>query len=137
MGFHYDTTGVAESSTFEPVPEDTYNVEIEKVQDSTNLGTPLKSGNGDPLIRVRYKILEGKYKDRKLFDQICFIKKGNKGDGIAKHFLHVIDEPFEGVFDVKPENWVGKQLAVTVKIGEYQGKAKNEVVSREPYAIPF
>lgn len=144
MPFSHDTTGVEESGNFAPVPENDYVVKIDAVQELDKNGRPLKSQNGNRMVKVRYKIAEGDYKGRKLFDNITFISPGAKGAGISKHFLHVIGEPYEGQFQVAPESWIGKSLKVSVTIDDsYDGKERNKIQGHNPVAaeeesdIPF
>lgn len=129
MGYEVNYSGVDEAMEFEPLPENVYPVEIEKVEEK-------QTRNGDPLIRIRYKVVSGKCKNRKLFDQVVLFQGDAKGAGITKHFLHVIGEPYEGEFEIEPDNWIGKQLNVKVIVdSEYNN---NKIVAREVFSdIPF
>lgn len=130
MSHMVDYTNVTESQNFEPLPEGEYGVTIEKVVES------LTKETGRPLIKIQYNVVNGKNANRKLFDNIVIFEGDAKGAGITKHFLHVIDEPYEGKFAVNPDNWVGKSLTVKVTIDEQWNS--NKIVSREVYSdLPF
>ena len=128
MSYKMNYGGVAESGTFEPLPVGAYRVTIDKIEETTTKGAGL------PMIKVRYKVSSGKYTGRFIFDNVVLFGKTDKGAGMTKHFLHIIDEPYDGDFDVDPDNWVGKELTVQVKIDEKYNS--NKVVAREG-GIPF
>lgn len=61
------------------------------------------------------------------FFTVTFIPTGEKGAGLALHFLKTIGEPYEesDALDVDPARWVGKRLWAQVGVGEWtptQGK---------------
>lgn len=131
MSYKMNYTGVDESGSFEPLPEGTYVVSIERVEETVT------KSSGLPMVKVRYKVLnDGKHRNRIVFDQIVLFGKDDKGAGMTKHFLHVIGEPYDAIFEVNPQNWIGKELLVQLKIDkEYNS---NKVVSRdEADQIPF
>jgi len=114
--FPYNTEGISEGG-FEPLPEGRYRLRIIKTEEK-------ESKNGDPLVNVTLEVTEGKYENRKLFHNVTFMSKEKKGAGIAKRWLHCINEPYEGEIDVNPKNW-DCVLFADVIIEEYQGKKKN------------
>ena len=123
---------VKESGMFELLPENDYAVEIARARATDNNGELQVTKNGDPMVSVMLEVIEGEYKGRTVWTNIIIFNISDpndppKGAGIAKHFLHVIGEPYEGDFVWDSDNWIGKQLKVTVKEGEYKGKPKNEV----------
>lgn len=129
--YSLDYNGVAESTgEFEPLPEGEYEVCIDKVEETQTKQT------GRPMIKVLYKVMKPKeHEGRILFDQVVLVEAGAKGAGMTKHFLHVIDEPYEGNFEVDPDHWVGKSLKVSVTVTE-DGKYNN-VKSRAVADLPF
>lgn len=122
-------SNVNESQKFEPLPEGTYPVQIERIEETRTKG-------GKPMIKVRYVVTSGQHKGRKLFDQVTLFEANEKGAGITKHFLHIIGEPYEGEFEVDPDNWPGRDLQVTVTVDTKFDS--NQIKSRElPEEIPF
>lgn len=125
MPYQRDYSKVAESSGRDPVPAGKYIVKIDKIAE-------LKTKeSGLPLIKVRYKIAGGEHVGRYIFDQIVLFPDDSPGAGIAKHFLHVIGEPYEGQFSIDPKNWLDRVLDITVKIDEQYNN--NKVVRHDQY----
>lgn len=129
--YELDYKNVAESSgMFEPLPAGEYEVTIKRVEETQTQETQR------PMIKVLYEVMKPvEHAGRNLFDQVVLIEAGGKGAGITKHFLHVIDEPYEGAFTVDPDNWIGKSLKVSVVVtpdGKY-----NNIKTREAADIPF
>ena len=122
--------GVDESG-FELLPTGNYSVEIAKVQEGKT-----KDGKKD-LIKIRYRvILPADHKGRLIFDQITLLQGDEPGAGITKHFLHVIDEPYDGDFEIIPENWIGKKLNVGVVVDEQYNN--NKIKTHDAFEdIPF
>lgn len=129
MSYRMNYSQVAETGNFEPLPDGVYSVEIEKYEET-------ETSKGKPMIKVRYRIVSEKHKNRKLFDQIVLFGPEDKGAGMTKHFLHIIGEPHEGEFEVNPENWIGKKLMARIVIDTKYNN--NKVVGREVIDdIPF
>lgn len=61
----FDATKVAPTADMTPLPEGAYKVRIEN--DSVK---PTRAGDGEMLAFV-YEVLEGEYKGRKIFDNLC------------------------------------------------------------------
>lgn len=122
MKYKLDYGKVSESSS-DPVPKGKYNVEIIKLETT-------ETSKGDPMIRLRTKILNGLYKGRIIFDQIVLFPPDAVGAGFTKHFLHVIGEPFEGdSLDVNTDRWLGKRYTVVADVDEQYNS--NKVKSRD------
>ena len=102
---------VQESGNFEPLPPGEYDVEIAKIQET-------KASSGRDMVKLRYTVLKPtEYQGRIIFDQLTLIVAGEAGAGILKHFLHMVDEPFEDEsMGVEPERWLGKKLSVVITI---------------------
>ena len=119
MPFKYDTKGVQEAGSFAPIPEDDYYLKIEKVEER-------KSQKGHPQANVTLIVNEGEHKGRKVWNTITFMPKDLPGAGMAKHWLHAIGQPYEGVITVDTRDWRGV-IKAHVVIEEYDGKKKNAI----------
>lgn len=118
-----DMTGVQEIGNFEVLPEGTYIFRIDDVTDNI-------SKNGDPMINVRFIVVDGDYAGRKIWDNIIIPEQNSpaiKIKGRTMHFLHCIKEPYEGKFDWNSEMWVGKAVTIRVYHDEYNGKTRAKV----------
>ena len=127
-----DLSNVEEGgSGFDLVPEDWYNVSIIEVKDGM-------SKNNDPMPNVKMSILDGKYKEQWLWDNILIPSLDSpsvKILGRSKHFLHVIGEPYEDkVVEYDTDNWVYKKLRVKVFHDEYKGKTRAKIDAHDFYA---
>lgn len=119
-----NTTGVEEGSGFNLIDEGWYFVSIVKVVDS-------QTKNNDYMARVEFNIIEGKHKGRKIWDNIVISNNpgspGYKILGRAKHFLHVIGEPYEGDIEFDTDRWVFEQLRVNICYEEYKGVTRAKI----------
>jgi hypothetical protein len=73
-------------------PEDIYNVEIVLVKDKT-------SSAGDPMVSIKLNIITGEYMDSWVWDNILLPHLDSQAVkilGRTKHFLHCINEPYDG-----------------------------------------
>lgn len=119
--FEHDYTGVNERGQgFDPIPEGDYNFVITKTQDQ-------KTSNKDNMVNVTCKVADGPYAGRLVWHNVVFLPKAHKAAGMSKHFLHVINQPFEGVVTVDSKNWIDEVFRAHVKIAEFNGKPKNEI----------
>lgn len=119
--FKYDYNGVSESGKgFDPIPEGDYSFVITKVEER-------RTKNKDPMVHVTCKVLEGTYAGRIVWHNVNFLPKENKGAGMSKHFLHVIGQPFEGMVDVEPKDWIDATFRAHAKVTEFNGKPQNEL----------
>ena len=114
---------VGEKPVFEPLPDGQYSLIIEKVEEKN-------TRNGDPIVSIRYRVIEGSKTGRKFYENIVF------ADGIlgrSKHFLHVIGQPYEDDSKITPAKWIDAKLKATVGMEEYDGKLKNNVKIHDFY----
>ena len=125
--FKVNYSGVVESGNFEPLPAGDYSVVIGRVE-------TVKTLKGDPMVKVRYNVINGEYDGRVLFDNVVIFGGNKPGAGMTKHFLHVIEEQYDGEFEIVPSNWVGKKLNVVLKVDEKYNN--NKVTERKEY-MPF
>jgi len=89
-----------------------------------------ESKNGDPMILIVLQCLEEKYNDVKVWDRIVIPTPDSPGWGIAgrtMHFLHCINEPFQGNFVWDSDNWVNKKVMANVGSGLYNDNRKNVI----------
>lgn len=64
-------------------------------------------------VDVKYEVVD----DATVFESIVF---ADKIMGRTKHFLHVIDEPYQGTeVEPQPENWIGKELRLRLNTEKY------------------
>ena len=128
MRFNSDMTGVEENTDFPLLPQGLYSCRVSNVEDGY-------SQAGDPMIKVTLEVISGEYVGRLAFDRILFPKKGSKAEkilGRSKHFLHSIDEPYEGAFVIDSDNWIGKKCDVFILHREYEGKTYANVRGYDP-----
>lgn len=110
---------------FTPVPEGIYDAEITEVGHK-------ETKAGDPMHSLRLVIITGPMRDRLLFDNIVIPRVGSasfKIMGRTMHFLHMINQPYQGQFVVDTDKWVHQIVKVKVKHeiqkeGKYAGKPK-------------
>jgi len=133
--FRHNYTGTQERrGGFLPMPEGEYVLTLTDTKTS-------KTKNGDPMVNVTFEVTGGEYDGRKVWHNVCFLPKENKGAGISKHFLKAIGQPFEGEVDVEPNDWRGAAIKAHLIITQYNGKDKNEIgeiiVEENTGEVPF
>lgn len=126
---------VSDKPSFDLLPEGQYIVEVDAVEDGA-------SKSGDPMMKVKLKVVQGEFKNRFIWDYI--IISGNpesKGWNIrwrAKMFLKAIGEPHHGdSFEWDSDRWPYRKCAVEVthdtqKEGKYAGQKQARVKSYLP-----
>lgn len=85
-----------------------------------------QSKNGDYQVVVDAVCLDAKWRDYGVRHWITFLPKEQKGAGMALHFLKVIGQPYEGVFDIEPKNWERRMFMGKVIVSTYEGKKNNK-----------
>jgi len=119
-----DFYGVDEQKEFgsrELLPDGKYNLQIVET-----LGKETKKG--DPMISIKLLCVEGQYSGSWVWDNIVIPTPDSPGWGIAgrtMHFLHCIGEPFQGNFAWNSDNWMYKNVKVSVGKELYNDKPKN------------
>jgi hypothetical protein len=139
MGFPYDSTGVNTDGP-QPAPADVYNLRIVDATDRDKDELPLNSKKGFPMVKCKLEIADGSFAGRSFFHWVTFLPKDANGAGISVNFLKHIGEPWEGQFDVKPENWVGKIVRAMVKCeADNQGRKRNAIqwLAEKEEEVPF
>jgi hypothetical protein len=130
-GLVFNLNDVEEDKGFEIIPKGTYPA----VVDELDFG---ESSNGNPMITVKYKLVEGEFEGRVLFDYWVLQGKGaDFGLGKLKKFLTRIT-PEVDLAAFNPQTFsdegtaIGREVNVVVKIttqkkGEYKGEKRNNV----------
>lgn len=114
--------GVEEQGMFVLLPEGEYVVRITETRDKT-------SKKGDGYVAVKFTVMEGEWTGNPAWDNINFVESIL---GRTKHFLHVIGEPYEDdKVQYDSDNWKDRELRITIKHGEYEGKPKMNVVKHD------
>lgn len=133
---NYDVNAEELESTFEPVPAGQYNVIITDSSFDNN-----KNNTGKVLI-LTYQIMEGPFKDRKIFENLNLINPNKQAEEISKKALNSIGVAlgFNKVEDSVQLHNKMLTIEVTVKKSEeyglqnkikkhlsYDGKASNPI----------
>jgi Protein of unknown function (DUF669) len=113
------------SSKYSVIPIGEYKVYISEKVDGI-------SKNGDPMIKVVWKVNEGEHRGRFIFDNLVISSNKNspawKIRWRAKMFLQSIGEPHNGDnFDWDSDNWEGKECIVKVEHSEYNGDTQAKI----------
>jgi hypothetical protein len=112
-----DMTGV-KSMTFEALPKGKYDVAIFNVE--------YKEGKAAPYLAVTYKVQEGPFAGRQVFDNVSFSPKALfKLKGLLAVVMPEIDTNGKLSFD--PDDLVGRKCAITVIHEEYNGEPQAKV----------
>lgn len=130
-GLVFNLNEVEEDKGFEILPKGTYSA----IVDELDFGD---SSKGSPMLSVKYKVTEGEFEGRVLFDYWVLAGKGAEfGLGKVKKFLsRVMPEvdlsSFNPATFAESGEAIGRELQVVVKIqtqksGEYKGEKRNQV----------
>lgn len=129
MPFPYNAKGVKPSSRpdYQVAPEGDYTLVIKTASDEKDK-LPRITKNGDPYVSVKCEIEDGEYKGTAVWHNVTFLDPQMKGAGMAIHWLKTIGEPWEGEFEVMPDQWVGRTFKAHLSVGmNNKGQAKNEI----------
>jgi len=128
MSFSFNAKGIKMDEAA-VAPEGVYTLQIKKASDFDKEGNPRITKNGDPYVSVKCEIDDtGEWLGTTVFHNVTFLPKEKKGAGMALQFLKAIGEPYEGVFDVEPDNWIGKRFRAKLKVTkDLNGRPKNEI----------
>lgn len=86
------------------LPAGTYDLVVTKVEEK-------KSGKGYPMVNVTCEVLNNPdYNGAKVFHNVTFLPKSEKGSGMSSHFLKCINQPYEGAIEVDSNAWVGEDF---------------------------
>lgn len=120
---NYDDVPEQEDVTL--MPNGDYMFEISEVSDGY-------SANNDPMPNINLRCIEdGDNEGKRVWDNILIPEPdslAHKIIGRTKRFLHAINEPYQGDFDVDTDNWQNKTVEVRIGTEEYKGRKKNVVL---------
>lgn len=130
-GLVFDLNNVEEDKGFEIIPKGTYPAIVDELEFG-------ESSSGNPMISVKFKLTEGEFEGRVVFDYWVLAGKGAEfGLGKVKKFLsRVMPEVNLGSFNpaefAESGEAIGRELQVVLKIqtqkkGEYKGEKRNQV----------
>lgn len=124
-----DMSNVKEGGSFDPIPEGLYKLCIEEIE-------PKTTKNNDPMAGLTMTVVGGEFAGRKVWDNIIIPEDDSpaiKIKGRTMHFLHCIDEPYEGKFAWDSDNWIGKTLFAKIWHETYEGKVRSKI---SEYLLP-
>lgn len=131
-GLVFNLTDVEEDKGFEVIPKGNYSAVVDELE----FGESANSGN--PMISAKFKITEGEFEGRVVFDYWVLQGKGSEfGLGKVKKFLSRVT-PEVDLSTFNPETFteegiaIGRELVISLKItttkkGEYKGEKRNNV----------
>ncbi|MCL2624372.1 MAG: DUF669 domain-containing protein [Planctomycetaceae bacterium] len=129
---NFDASQVDPSVPFEAIPSDKYLVEI-----TDSEMKPTKNGSGT-LLQLEYTVIEGEYKNRKIWDRLCIKHTNQQTVKIALANLSAICHAI-GV--MKPQDSAELHhipFHVTVKCkSDDSGEIRNEVKAYAKYESPL
>lgn len=111
-----DFSKADEATGFAPIPDGQYKACVEKVEERT-------TSTGSDMWSVEWRIVEGKYLGRKIFDNLVFSQKGM---GRVKLMLKRMGFDVSGELDCQPEMIHGKQLFISVYTDSYADREGTE-----------
>lgn len=135
MAFQWNTEKLEEAAqaqdSFAALPVGEYRAMISSVTDKEN-----KKGTGNYL-SFELEIIEGKYENRKLFDNVNYKNTNPAAEQIAWKTLLAIKNACFGEAAKQPalEDFEGKTLRIKVKQEQYNGQTQNKVVGYLPDTI--
>lgn len=98
------------------MPAGTYDLVITKVEEK-------KSSKGHPMVNVTCEVINNTdFNGSKVFHNVTFLPKSEKGAGMSSHFLKCINQNFEGDITVDPLAWVGEDFKAKIQTREYDKK---------------
>jgi hypothetical protein len=130
-GLVFNLNDVEEDKGFELLPKGTYAAVVDELEFG-------ESSTGNPMFTVKYKIVEGEFEKRVLFDYWVLAGNGKDfGLGKLKKFLNRV-VPEANMASFNPQAFadegtaIGRELQVVVNIttqkkGDYKGEKRNQV----------
>jgi hypothetical protein len=130
-GLVFNLDEVKEDAGFELLPKGNYPAVVDELEFT-------ESSTGNPMFAAKFKITEGEFEGRVVFDYWVLGGKGAEfGLGKLKKFLTRV-VPEANLSEFNPQSFadegtaVGRELTVSLKIqtqkkGEYKGEKRNQV----------
>lgn len=130
-GLVFDLTDVKENQGFEVMPKGNYPAVVDELEFGD-------SSTGNPMFTAKFKITEGEFEGRVVYDYWVLGGKGaDFGLGKLKKFLSRI-MPETDLSNFNPQTFadegsaIGRELVVSLKIqtqkkGDYKGEKRNQV----------
>jgi hypothetical protein len=115
---------VQNASEYEPVPDGSYVVEIEDVEETA-------TKNGDDMFRLKHRVIEGDQKGRCVFDNVPLTQAAWPR---LKLILESVGVEVSGEVDVVPSLLVGRRCRVEVRTTSFVDKKGKEAKRNE---VPF
>lgn len=116
------TIDATEATSFEPVPNGTYDVKVSQIKDVKT------SAKGTPYFSVGFEITDGDYAGRWVWSNYML---AGKGTGITLDFLNkALGEEFsseDGSFDFDDEDLLGSELQIVTELETYEGEERANV----------
>lgn len=110
MQFNFDATKVQPDEGFSLIPAGTYIAQIEESEIK-----PTKSGTGQ-MLKLKWRILDGQYRNRVLFGQINVVNQSQKAEQIGQRQLSALCHS-AGVLSLQDTMQLhGKPIKIKVKI---------------------
>ena len=116
MPFNYNAAGIAILG----IPEDEYILQIKNAKEG-------KSKGGDYQVTCSLEVVGGKHNGVSVTHYVTFLPKGHKSAGMALHFLHSRGQPFEGEFNVDPQQWLNNYVSAYLVRDEFNGKVSMKI----------
>lgn len=104
MSFSHDAAEPTTGGGATLLPAGTYELVITKIEEK-------KTSKGFPMVNVTCEVLNSpEYNGAKVFHNVSFLPKTEKGAGMSSHFLKCINQPYQGDIQVDPAAWVGEDF---------------------------
>jgi hypothetical protein len=146
--FDFDGTGIDINARQQNkvLPKQWFNFEVIEFVSKDGKKYPAEGNtknNAYPKVDILVQVTTpGEFEGERLFHTVTFMPKDKPGAGMAIHWLKTIGQPWEGVFKVNSDAWVGADFQGYVVQDEYQGKKKNKISEIRPISskndeVPF
>ena len=119
-----DFSNVAAADEFTPVPDGTYTVEVDEVNEEV-------SQKGDNLLKVRLQVIEGEHAGAAIYDRLYFSERALPR---IKLVLDAMGVSTAGAVDVTPELLLGRKCQAEVTVDTY---IKSDGSEGKSNSVPF
>lgn len=124
MPHEYNAEGAEMPNDGFTIPDNEYDLEIMRAKEG-------KSKGGDYQVTCDLKVIGGDHAGFDVrFHRVTFFDPNGekkKAAGMSVFFLKVIEQPWEGKFQINPDSWVGKKFHGYLAEKEYNGFKSMEV----------